>query len=34
MIGALIFTAIIVAWALLLGRTFGGSWLPNGGHES
>jgi hypothetical protein len=34
--GALIFLAIIVGWAILLGRMMGGNgkWYPTGGRES
>lgn len=34
MIGPLVFIALVVAWAFLLGRTMGGSWLPTGGRKS
>lgn len=34
MIGPLVFVALVVVWALVLGRVFGGSWLPTGGRES
>lgn len=35
MSGALIFLALVVGWALLLGRLMGGTgtWLPTGGKE-
>jgi hypothetical protein len=36
MIGGLVFVALVIAWALILGRLMGGtgSWLPSGGRDA
>lgn len=33
MTGALTFMALVIGWALTLGRVTGGSWLPTGGRK-